>query len=173
MTKATITVETTTYVHCPSCNAKAWPIDHVLADKALLDTLCWSCPYCGVACELHIKSPTEVEIVINSNMSISVPCLHLLKMRPQDHPVFFVIRSFDYYRGHDGQAPFANAKYYYEEGTCPVNWIADIEMIAAGNNTDPHGLFEYVTSVDLPFNAPDDVDEIIIRDLGPSMELTE
>ena len=40
----------------------------------------------------------------------------------------------------------AHAQYFYEEHTCPTNWLR-IPMISVAGNHDPHGLFEFVDAV--------------------------
>ena len=39
-------------------------------------------------------------------------------------------------------------RYFYEEHTCPTNWLRDVEEVSIGDNTDPHGLWKFVAVYD-------------------------
>lgn len=42
-------------------------------------------------------------------------------------------------------------KYFYTEHTCPTNWLG-VEVIMDGEDTDPHGIFEHVQTVEFALN---------------------
>jgi hypothetical protein len=48
-----------------------------------------------------------------------------------------------------------NERYFYNEHTCPTNWLRDIEQIEFEGDRDPHGVFEFVSVEDGHFVDPD------------------
>lgn len=38
-------------------------------------------------------------------------------------------------------------KYFYDEHTCPTNWVRNIERFTEKGDTDPHGVFQYIDHV--------------------------
>lgn len=38
-------------------------------------------------------------------------------------------------------------KYFYDEHTCPTNWVRNIERFIEKGDTDPHGVFQYIDHV--------------------------
>lgn len=81
------------------------------------------------------------------------PITVLLRLPPQDRPVYFAVSSRRYEPTYDD----AHHRYFYEEHTCPTNWLRDVFAIQAGSDSDPHGLFEFVAARD--GEAPDDPNE--------------
>ena len=65
---------------------------------------------------------------------------HLLRLVKTDEPIYFVMKGTDYH-DRDGNA------FFYEEHSCPTNWIRHTEEIWVGSDNDPHGFLEYVDSV--------------------------
>jgi len=64
----------------------------------------------------------------------------LLKMEPRDKPVYLIVDAID--------SGTENQRYFYDEHTCPLNYFSQVEGIYLGEDSDPHGLFEFVGSVD-------------------------
>lgn len=159
MHKAITSTETMTYVHCPSCGARAGRIDHLFGDGRRVDTR-WSCGECGNGYKLTVDGPGSVQVEIDNSQGVNVPCLHVLVLEPRSTPVYAIIKAIDYGRGCGDKEPFDGAEYFYDEHTCPTNWTGDIEMLVADGDGDPHGLFRYVESIDLPPGV-DDVDAFI------------
>lgn len=57
----------------------------------------------------------------------------------------------------DNRSPeefFQNQKFYYEEYTCPTNWLYEVEQMSVGNDHDPHGLFRLVSIEEGHFKDP-------------------
>lgn len=151
-------ISTQTFVHCPSCGEQAGRIDHLFDDKQEFRTT-WSCDSCGNGYDLLVNGRDHVEIAINNERGANIPCLHVLALRPKPRPVFVVISARDYERK---SKPYEGAEYFYNEHTCPTNWTDQIQMLISDGDDDPHGLFEYVESVDLPTDV-EDMNEFIHR----------
>ena len=80
--------------------------------------------------------------------------------RAQGNPVYFVIGvcaelcELDKLQEH--------LEYYYEEHTCPTNFIR-VPMIAVDGDTDPHGIFRFVRSVWMTPGYDKDDDDFLLR----------
>lgn len=75
--------------------------------------------------------------------------LALLKFDGKDGPVFFVIEHWpsegeanDEFQGH--------ARYFFEEHSCPTNWIGSCVAVIKDGDSDPHGFLEFVRALDKP-----------------------
>jgi hypothetical protein len=55
-------------------------------------------------------------------------------------------------------------KFLYEEHTCPTNWMG-VEVLIDGEDTDPHGLFEHVQTVEMP-DEEIDLDNITVEEIA-------
>lgn len=66
----------------------------------------------------------------------------ILCLPPQNKSVYFIVESLS-------DSDPESKSYYYEEHSCPTNYIRVVEIITDGDS-DPHGLFDYVKTVELP-----------------------
>jgi ribosomal protein L37AE/L43A len=159
--KATIVTETKTYFNCPNCGERSTSsIDHIIEyldkpdwkqaiqDRHQYPTFGpWSCSHCGVGTRGTVYSKDNIALQITEETSVK--CWDLLVLPPQKHAVYFIVDAKDYGRGGKGKSvPFEGKEYYYNEHTCPTNWIGQVERIISEHDEDPHGLFEYVESMD-------------------------
>jgi len=140
---------TKTCIICPHCGAKTGSsIDHLVSGAKFGPWYCDECGhgYGGVA--------NGVETVLEKSEQRFDKTLDLLVLDPSDKPVFFVLagKRFVDHADDDG----GNTRYFYEEHSCPTNWIGEAVMIAVGGDTDPHGLLRYVRSVPATSDAHDD-----------------
>lgn len=79
------------------------------------------------------------------------------------NPVFFVVEGLS--------KSDLDKSYYYNEHTCPVNFIP-IEAVMTKEDNDPHGIFEYIRSEWVPddYEQTDPYDkEEIIHSLFPEI----
>ncbi len=64
----------------------------------------------------------------------------LLKLEPQKETIFLTVKGTKDTRD--------NEEYYYNEHACPVSFLQNAEELFLGKREDPHGLFQYVRSID-------------------------
>jgi hypothetical protein len=87
----------------------------------------------------------------------SIATLVLLEYPPSDKPLRFLIagsRSVD--KDDVGKkAEHGASAFFYEQHSCPTNWIGNAEVIAYDGNPDPHGFLRYVREIDRP-DLPDE-----------------
>ncbi len=86
----------------------------------------------------------------NPNPDHMVSCgsthpFHILKIARTDGDVHFVVEGLAEWPASFDEMT-AREKYFYEQHTCPTNFIR-IPLIAVNGDTDPHGIFEFVESV--------------------------
>jgi len=128
---------TKTYMICQHCgfhtNAS---IDHLEAGQEVGP---WYCEDCGCGFKVIANGVDSVAIKTDDKF---VKTFDLLVLDPQLKPVYFVMSGKAYMDIDEDQR-----RYYYEEHSCPTNWIGDAEMIAIDGNTDPHGILRYIRSV--------------------------
>lgn len=71
--------------------------------------------------------------------------LVLLKIEQTARPLYFVIRAP---RGEHNN-PESDA-YFFDEGTCPTNWMRDVVAVISGGDEDPHGFATFVRRIQPP-----------------------
>ncbi len=82
---------------------------------------------------------------------LKVMTVDVLRLPPQSKPVYFVVEGMRF----EDEGPFRDdditneehKQFYYEEHSCPVNWLKPT-MVYFDGDTDPHGLIEFVSTVD-------------------------
>lgn len=82
--------------------------------------------------------------------------LVLLKVDPEAHPLYFVIRARNSPdSGESVEERASGDQYFYDEHTCPTNWTNNIIAVISDGDEDPHGFATFVRRRD----APPDMDE--------------
>lgn len=74
------------------------------------------------------------------------PIVSLMVLPPQKYPVYLLIGDSTHSRNDDG-TPNLDRDYYYNEHSCPTNWLNDIKAVIIEDDADPHGLIEHVRSL--------------------------
>lgn len=149
------------HVACPHCGEEDGRVDHLFrgTPKSFGPWYCKSCRrgYVG-----RVLAPKDVEV---TPIDRSMPeTLDLLMLPPQDKPVYFVVKGLAVNGEMDGKA------YYYEEHSCPTNYIR-CEAIISDDDDDPHGLFKFVRAMPMPGHWDEDGNNSF-RDLFPEVEPT-
>ena len=78
----------------------------------------------------------------------------LLKLEGAAKPLFFVME--ERYGSRDEDEYESHRKYFYEEHSCPTNWLRNCLAVIEEGDTDPHGFLTYVRSV--PIQAGQELD---------------
>lgn len=140
MSRMNVSKEVRTWVHCPECNGKVGTIDHLgIGDRPGP----WWCDDCGAGYFMDIQ-PDGVECRRVPDRRW-VPVRVTMVLPPQTKPITFVVdtHGFDY---DDGEAIDHGCSYFYNEHTCPTNWLREVDEILIDGKEDPHGLFEWVST---------------------------
>lgn len=159
-----IVSRTKTYAVCPSCGEDAGCIDRLIGTTT--ETL-WYCDACGQRYRLEFTANGNVEITSTTDRKVTT--VDVLVLPPQAHPVYFVVKGMRFEGRDKGAFDESESKqFYYEEHSCPVNWLHP-EMVYCDGDSDPHGLIQYVAHVDessLPKDesfGPNDYDAALIE----------
>lgn len=151
MEKAKTITEVKHFIECPHCAKSKTRVDHLFSEKkGEIFFGPWYCDECGLSCRGKvIGSDVYVEKCDKSKQN-SIVFL-------RNGNVLLAVKGMYF----DGDRDDGFYKYYYgEHGTCPTNYLGEVEMVIDLNNgnTDPHGIFEFVGSI--PYVDLDKVDDI-------------
>jgi hypothetical protein len=89
-------------------------------------------------------------VLRGADMSDQKRCMVLLKFEGKEGPIYFVMdhkRHYEKDRDDDAQEV---VKYFFEEHSCPTNWIHECVAVIEDGDADPHGFLQFVRSVDVP-----------------------
>lgn len=122
--------ETKKYAICPECGKPTSTVDHLL-DKTT--EIWWYCDECGA--QYHLKFENG-KMFIGKTDKRTDRKLVLLR-----HGNVALIVEGMKFSDHE-----SNDDYFYNEHTCPTNFMRNVKMIIdlRNMNNDPHGIFEYV-----------------------------
>ncbi len=147
-----IVTRTKTYAVCPSCGEDGGEIDHLLGTKARTS---WYCDACGQEYALDFSANGNVDITVAKGRKIATT--DLLMLPPQTQPVYFVVQGMRFIeKRHYEQDEHAGKEFFYEEHSCPTNWLKP-EMVYCDGDSDPHGLIRFVSHVDSDSLPPDEM----------------
>lgn len=128
-------VQTKNYAICPCCEKPDSTIDHLLNTDT---STSWYCDNCGERYSISFKKTGEVFTQatgerVNKNIV-------LLK----NGNVGLVVEGMSF------SGAESNQEYYYNEHTCPTNYMKNVLAVIdlEHNDSDPHGIFEYVKTLD-------------------------
>ncbi len=171
---ARIIAEMRHYVACPACGEKAGRIDHLYSDVAKrsyrgqsCDAGPWMCEECGAGYRLIVSYD---DVYPDLKPGTIVP--RVTVERAPEHDLMDTLTLLRFPDADDaylvvagtrpiGEKPGVNEPYVYDEHTCPVNYLGPrVELVMRGDDTDPHGLFAHVGTIDRP--ADIDLDDLSV-----------
>jgi hypothetical protein len=136
-------LKTKRYFPCPACGEHEFAVEHLLGDGPWGVTAeypkrtagPWYCDNCGAGWRLtYDASGVDVEPHTERKVTEYV----ILVLPPQTEPVRFKVKHFRFTPEIDEN----RARYFFEEHTCAVNWLRDVEEVSIGTDDDPHGLWK-------------------------------
>lgn len=134
-------ISTTRSVECPECKEGSWVIEHLFAANFNDRKCTWSCGKCSARFHFLVKDGV---FTLTPTKQDSSRCLVLLRHN-HDKKTLIVVKG--YIHGNDDYITAAGHKrYYYEEHTCPTNFLGVMKISREGDQ-DYHGIFEYVRHV--------------------------
>lgn len=147
------------YVVCPWCEGESGHrIDHLYDIHFPVPFGPWLCNLCGASFSGSVLSPGDVSLrKVESDLALARSMI-LLKLDAKDGTVFFVIdrdRLFDV-PDDSYEIIQSSQRYFFEEHSCPTNWLRDCAAVIYNGDPDPHGFLKFVRSVDVPRDFDDD-----------------
>ena len=126
------------FILCPGCGKEDFRVDHLPVGTVTA----WYCDGCGVRFRLrNFADDNLVECEILAGQSKS-PRLVTLR---SDEPVIIQVGTFALLPEDDDVRREDNARYFYEEHTCPSNFLRNVvRVFGADGEEDPHGIFKFV-----------------------------
>lgn len=148
------------YVKCPFCGEGKSRVCHLFGQQLPNTFGPWYCDGCGKGYTGTINSETDIDLK-EYTRDFFAPSLSVLKLEPRTEPVYLVLKD----RAYNGDI---DKEYFFNEHTCPTNFMSQVEKIIDRDDYDPHGVFSFVGSalVENDFDFHDDsavkavVDEI-------------
>jgi hypothetical protein len=144
------------HVVCPSCGKPAGTIDHMIEDAIRRGTpswICgWYCDRCGEEYKGHVFADGTANVEKTGKQKVETRAL--LKLEPLKGDVFIEVEGMTFLgvgETIDGKDLVEDSRYYYEEHTCPTNYLRVVqELWEGGGGHDPHGLFKLIDVVPAP-----------------------
>lgn len=150
MDKAKVITEVKHYVECPYCSKSKSRVDHLFKEYGSGTSFGpWYCDECGGAYKGKTKgSDIFVEKLINQRKD---KCIVFLK----NANVLLAVEGMYF----DGDLDIDHLTYYYDEHTCPTNYLrCEMVIDLDDGDSDPHGIFEFVGAI--PYVNLDSVDDV-------------
>lgn len=155
------------YAQCPHCDDNTGDtIDHLLQQLEAGKTVKagpWSCGNCGLPYE--VVSENGALTIRKSEAkyaSKTIKTWDLLELTTQEGKrVRLLLNQKRWERNGEVICPQEvedHKEYYYNEHTCPTNWTGSIFAVIEEDDEDPHGVFQFVASVDQDKAIYKDVD---------------
>lgn len=143
--KAKLRTKTTVHIACPYCGKGESRVDHLFGDHLPKAVGPWACDECGRQYRLTVNSATDIDVEPFDDGSSWVKTYDLLSIPPQEKPIYFVVTG-GYHSPHEEADK--GMTYFYEEHTCPINWLRSVKAIISEDDEDPHGIANFVRTVD-------------------------
>lgn len=157
-----MTIYTHDFIKCPHCNGETGRrIDHLYDEPLPTSFGPWTCDACGKRFRGTVNAPRKITVdAIDGGRELS-PQMVLLKYEANDRTTYFVMDHKRYNPGGVRESDEENqssVRYFFEEHSCPTNWLAECVAVIERGDTDPHGFLQFVRAVDVPddFNIHDD-----------------
>lgn len=127
---------------CPNGCDHRFGIEHLFGRSTTAGP--WYCDDCGQGWNIAIDG----EQVSVEKADVRRKCFVTLEIPPQSESIFFKVRGM-LWAPTITEETVEQKRYYYEEHTCPTNWLSEVEEIKIGEDTDPHGLAQFVAVYDV------------------------
>lgn len=126
------------YIACPACGQGERQVSHL----AIGQTTAWYCDSdtCGRHFSLEVLKTGDVLLAVLPERK--VPTFVTLR---SEQPVTLVVKGMQFVKdGDEPKYPDDHDQYFYNEHTCPTNYLGVEQVKTDDGDTDPHGVFVYV-----------------------------
>lgn len=135
------------HVECPECG-KTSSVNHLNVNKCA--NYKWFCDRCGTQYAFTLSAGDDYEIEKTGTKSIKTNVL--LKLPVLKEPLYLIVEGmrFEYPDGHPDKSEDEQSnhdEYFYNEHTCPTNYLKKAEEIFYKGQDDWHGIFEYIKTI--------------------------
>jgi len=144
-------VQAKTQLHtpCPGCTVGHFRADHLSIGFSTR----WACDKCHKEFTLTRVSEHyfETELTGKTETPITVTLQSITEPK-----ITLKLNTWKYAHSQNDTPDefYSYTQYFYDEHTCPTNWVGDIVQIEFQGDTDPHGVFQFVSVEDGHFEDP-------------------
>jgi hypothetical protein len=140
----TVPVKTKRFVECTACGKDEYclePLFSQLSEREPVVKVDWYCDECGALNLIEVRD-SGVTIAIDPHKRISHTSV-VLSFQPKNKPIYMLVEGRRYHDaskprdGADG-SPVEHDRYFYEEHTCPTNWLPNVVEVVYDGQVDPH-----------------------------------
>lgn len=143
-------------ITCPHCDGPSGSrVDHLYHDALPRSFGPWSCALCKRRFRGVVRAPSEVDVLAIEGVPEFSRQMVLLKYEAEGRRTFFVIDHDRFNENGVRSSDEENADrvaYFFEEHSCPTNWLRECVCVIEDGDDDPHGFLEFVRAVDVPTN---------------------
>lgn len=148
------------YISCPACGDGEHRVDHLYDMRMPVKFGPWYCNKCGAVFAGEVIATGNVSVWPHETRTRFTRSMALLKLDGKGGPVFFVMDHARYHAS-ETESDEENQKhqrYYFEEHSCPTNWLRKCVAVIQNGDWDPHGFLDFVRAADVPrdFDTDDD-----------------
>jgi ribosomal protein L37AE/L43A len=155
-----ITTYSQEYILCPHCGEKSGQRICHLYDQTPRRFGPWACENCDKYFSGTVNAPSDVTLV-KEDKPPKKRLLTLLKFPGKDGDVFFIQNHFDYGHSDPYDELQSHNQYFFEEHSCPTNWLRNTAVVVQNGDHDPHGFLEYVRTVRVEKDFDEDDYELV------------
>lgn len=139
---------------CEEFSDITYVVEDVLRDGKTKVVGPWSCKNCGNGIEWTVvfSSDSDYKVTYKIAKECEIKRLVLLDLDIDglEKPIQIVVHGMRFEPKYGLCKSQSEAdEYFYNEHTCPTNYLQSIEIIIEGDNADPHGIFKFNKAIDL------------------------
>ena len=138
------------YVPCPNCLEGDWQVDHIPVGSAFGP---WSCSKCHGYGKGRRLNTNEFVVEIGVGKKETPITVTLESCTEPKITLKLNTWKYDHSQKDTPEEFTEHLTYYYNEHTCPTNFMCDIEQIIFEGDSDPHGVFQFVSVEEGHFDA--------------------
>jgi len=137
------------YAPCPCCTTGYWEIGHIRIGQDVT----WTCNSCHN--EVKLERASEGACKAEPTGRKETPVTVTLRSVTEP-PITLKLNTWKYAHSQgDSQEEYtSNQQYFYDQHTCPTNWVNEIVEMEFKGDRDPHGVFEFVSAEDGHYVEP-------------------
>ena len=137
------------YVPCPGCLEGRHRADQVSIGQSSR----WSCEECHTEFTISRLSEFDFETQVTGRKDTPITVTLQSITEPK---ITLKLNGWKYAHSQkDSEDDFRESeRYFYNEHTCPTNWVHQIVQIEFKGDKDPHGVFEFLSVEDGHFEDP-------------------
>lgn len=106
---------------------------------------------CGAEYRGQVFADGSATVAVTGKREIKVRAL--LRLKPSAGPILIEVDGIDFLdlgQKVEDVDLTESKRYWFEEHTCPTNFVSDVVHLWSGDDADPHGLFELLDVVPAP-----------------------